>query len=863
MNWHAQTTQKVLQELSSSAQGLEEHEGDNRRSRFGENKLKEKNKKSVLAIVASQFKELMIVILFVAAIISALVGEVSDAFVIVVIIILNAAVGFIQEYRAEKAIEELNKLSSSHAIVLRKGQRQQIPEAQLVPGDIVSLEAGDIVPADIRLLEVHALKIEEASLTGESHAVDKNTEVIENEKASLGDRFNMAFKGTTVSHGRATGLVVETGMKTEMGKIAKMLQQPESQTPLQKRMADFSKKLAFVILVICVVIYGIGVLRGEDHLQMLLTAISVAVAAIPEALPAVITIALALGAKKLIQKKALIRKLPAVETLGSVTYICTDKTGTLTQNRMTFQQSWLLNKEKKTEDEFTVEQLFHLALLLNQDTHQNEKGERKGDATELALVEHGIEKTGNRDISLFPRVHELPFDSERKMMTTVHRYNDRYLVFVKGATESVVSLVDPKERETILRETEKMAEQGMRVLAYAYKIVNEGEQQQSTQILESNMTFLGIAGLIDPPRKEVMEAIHQCRQAGIVPVMITGDYPKTAHKIAKDLGILRDETDQVMTGEELSILTAEQLQERVEHIKVYARVSPEQKLSIVTALQAKGHYVAMTGDGVNDAPSLRKANIGIAMGITGTEVSKQAAHMILLDDNFSTIIKAVEEGRRVFDNIRKFIRYIMTGNAGEIWTILLAPLLGLPIPLLPIHILWVNLVTDGLPALALANEPAEKNNMNRSPRSPSESIFAHGVGIHILWVGLLIGLMCVAVQYYAIQNDKDHWQTMVFCTLSFTQLFHVFAIRSESTIILRHGLWSNLPLLFCILISIIAQLALVYLPFMQDIFRTKALTLLEIGICFIPPVLIFLAVEVEKMITYKGKGFGSEAASEI
>ncbi|MBC7488460.1 MAG: HAD-IC family P-type ATPase, partial [Cytophagaceae bacterium] len=671
MNWHTITKEKALQELSSSDEGLDAKDAENRTREHGENKLEEKNKKSVWRIVLAQFKELMIIILFVAAIVSAVVGEVSDALVIVVIIVLNAAVGFIQEYRAEKAIEELNKLSSSHAIVLRSGKRQQIPETQLVPGDIVLLEAGNIVPADLRLLETHALKIEEASLTGESHAVDKNTEIVDNENASLGDRFNMAFKGTIVSNGRATALVVGTGMKTEMGKIAKMLQQSESQTPLQKRMADFSKKLAFVIVAICAAIYGIGVLRGEDHLQMLLTAISVAVAAIPEALPAVITIALALGAKKLVQKKALIRKLPAVETLGSVTYICTDKTGTLTQNKMTFQQSWLLDKDKKTEEEFTVEQLFHLALLLNQDTHQNEKGERTGDATELALVEYGKQKIGDRDISNFSRVHELPFDSERKMMTTVHRYKARYLVFVKGATESVVSLVDQKEKEAILNETEKLAEQGMRVLAYAYKVVNEGEQQQSIEELESNMTFLGIAGLIDPPRKEAKEAINQCRQAGIVPVMITGDYPKTAHKIAKDLEILRDETDQVMTGEELSTLTPEQLQDRVEHIKVYARVSPEQKLTIVTALQAKGHYVAMTGDGVNDAPSLRKANIGIAMGITGTEVSKQAAHMILLDDNFSTIIKAVEEGRRVFDNIRKFIRYIMTGNAGEIWTILL------------------------------------------------------------------------------------------------------------------------------------------------------------------------------------------------
>lgn len=858
MNWHSLTIEKSLQELSSSSQGLDEQESLNRQKTYGENKLKEKNKKSVWGIVAAQFKELMIIILFVAAIISALVGEVSDAAVILVIVVLNAIVGFIQEYRAEKALEELNKLSSSHAKVVRQGQRLQVDEAQLVPGDIVLLEAGDIVPADIRLMEVHALKVEEASLTGESHAVDKNTEALQNEHAALGDRINMVFKGTIVSNGRATGLVVETGMKTEMGKIAGMLQQAESQTPLQKRLADFSKKLAVVILIICAVIYGVGVLRGEDHLQMLLTAISVAVAAIPEALPAVITIALALGAKKLVQKNVLIRKLSAVETLGSVTYICTDKTGTLTQNKMTYQQSWLLDKGKKIEEDYTTEQLFHLALLLNQDTHQNERGERTGDATELALVEHAIQKIGDHDVSLFSRVHELPFDSDRKMMTTVHQFKERYLVFAKGATEAIVSLIDQKDKETILQETEKMAEQGQRVLAYAYKIVQEGEQKLGMAELENNMHFLGIVGLIDPPRPEAMEAIKRCRQAGIVPVMITGDYPKTAHKIARDLGILRDETDQVITGEELQALSPEQLQERIEHIKVYARVSPEQKLNIVTALQTKGNYVAMTGDGVNDAPSLRKANIGVAMGITGTEVSKQAAHMILLDDNFSTIIKAVEEGRRVFDNIRKFIRYIMTGNAGEIWTILLAPLIGLPIPLLPIHILWVNLVTDGLPALALANEPAEANNMNRPPRSTTESIFAHGVGLHILWVGLLIGLLCIGIQYYAIGHDKDHWQTMVFTTLSFTQLFHAFAIRSESTLIFKHGVFGNLPLLLSILFTIAAQLALVYIPFMQEVFNTKPLTLTEVGICFIAPVMVFVAVEVEKIIRYRGKAFGRE-----
>jgi P-type Ca2+ transporter type 2C len=427
-------------------------------------------------------------------------------------------------------------------------------------------------------------------------------------------------------------------------------------------------------------------------------------------------------------------------------------------------------------------------------------------------------------------------------------------VLTKGAVESLLPLMDQKDNAVILHETEKMAEQGMRVLAYAYKVVSDSEQQDLLK-LENNLTFLGIAGLIDPPREEALEAIKHCRQAGIIPVMITGDYAKTAQKIARDLGILKDETDQLITGEELGAMSPEQLQERIEHLKVYARVSPEQKLRIVTALQTKGHYVAMTGDGVNDAPSLRQANIGVAMGITGTEVSKQAAHMILLDDNFSTLVKAIEEGRRVFDNIRKFIRYIMTGNAGEIWTILLALLIGLPIPLLPIHILWINLVTDGLPALALTNEPAERNNMNRPPRSPSESIFAHGVGIHITWVGLLIGLLCIGVQYYALQNDPTQAQTMVFVTLSFTQLFHSFAIRSESTVIWKHGWFGNLPLLYCILVTMIAQLALIYVPFMQAVFKTTPLSFTELVVCFIPPVFVFITVELEKIVTYKNKAF--------
>jgi len=848
MNWHLTSIQETYEVLGSSPKGLSQSVVDDRLLQYGENKLPETRKKSPWLMFLAQFKDWMILILLAAAVISGVIGDLKDTIVILIIVALNAIVGFIQEYRAEKAMEELKKMASAVAKVLRDNQVLQIPAAQVVRGDLVLLESGDIVPADLRLVETHSLRIEEASLTGESYPVDKNTDELTDENAPLGDRFNMAFKGTVVNYGRGMGLAAATGMETQLGNIAALLQQPETQTPLQQRLADFSKKLSVVIILICVVIYGVGILRGEEHVRMLLTAISVAVAGIPEALPAVITIALALGARKMVRQNALIRKLPAVETLGSVSYICTDKTGTLTLNKMSVREVWL-DQDAGAGDAFSARELLELSMLLNHDTHTGENGEIAGDATEVALVEYARKaRTPESEFDeQHKRVHEVPFDSSRKLMTTVHQFHGRFLVVTKGAIESLLPLCLGENRAEILEQAGRMADSGMRTLGYACKIVEESPENQPGPAVESDLNFLGVAGMIDPPRPEAIAAVQECISAGITPVMITGDHPRTAKTIAREIGILLSDTDdQVLTGPELADMSQEVFMQKVENIRVYARVSPEQKLDIIKALQAKGHYVAMTGDGVNDAPSLKKANIGVAMGITGTDVSKEAAHMVLLDDNFSTIVKAVREGRRIFDNIRKFIRYILTGNAGEIWLIFLAPVIGLPIPLLPIHILWINLVTDGLPSLALANEPAERDIMKRPPRGAAESIFANGVGFHILWVGFLIGCLCLAIQAYALKAGHPHWQTMVFSTLAFAQLAHVMAIRSESAYIFKHGLFRNKPLLFTVLGTGLLQIAIIYLPFFQKIFNTGALSLPDMLISLGAAVLVFHAVELEK-----------------
>jgi P-type Ca2+ transporter type 2C len=818
MHWHTISPDEAIKETGSSAKGLTIDEARGRLEKYGRNELQAKKKKSPIVIFLRQFIDVMILVLVVAAVISGVVGEVSDMIVIICIIILNAVVGFVQEYRAEKAMEALQKMAVPVARLMRDGKIVEIPSPEIVPGDIVLPEAGDMVPADIRLIEVHSLKAEEASLTGESQAIDKTTAPVADKDLPLGDRTNMLFNGTVITNGRAKGVVIATGMKTELG-----------------------KKLTFIIIIICAVMFGVGYLRGEDATRMLLTAISVAVAAIPEALPAVITIALALGAKKLIRLNVLIRKLYAVETLGSVTYICSDKTGTLTRNQMTVKTTWTPTEKEAKE--------FILAMNLNHDVKEANGTDMVGDPTELALVkyarEHQLYDASAADNH--PREEEIPFDSDRKTMSTIHRSGDKYWVVTKGALESIIEFTR-MNKEQAEKESEKMAKQGMRVIAYAANELNELPKEIKPESIEKDMQFLGLAGLIDPPREEAKAAIGECKTAGIIPVMITGDHPLTAAAIARELGILENEDQKVMTGKELASISEEEFAGMVENIRVYARVSPEQKLNIVKALQAKEHFVAMTGDGVNDAPSLRRANIGVAMGKTGTDVTREAAHMILLDDNFATIVKAVREGRRIYDNIRKFIKYIMTGNSAEIWTIFLAPLLGLPIPLLPVHILWINLVTDGLPALALASEPAERDIMKRKPRDTNESIFAGGLGFHILWVGILIGLLSIGVQWYELKINSGHWQTIVFTVLCFCQLWHVLAIRSDNRSLFRQGFFTNKPLLGAVILTVLLQLAVIYIPQLNKFFHTQPLSITELLIAIGISSITFWAVEIEKGI---------------
>lgn len=842
MNWHLENIVNVLQKLGSQETGLSSLEAQKRILEYGKNELKSVTKKSPWLMLLNQFKDIMIIILLLAAVVSGLIGDLKDTLLIAIIVMLNAVIGFLQEYRAEKAIEALKKISITTAKVQRNKQIEYLNSTEIVPGDIVLLEAGDMVPADMRLIESHNLRIEEASLTGESEAVEKHTQSLNEADTPLGDRLNMAYKSTLVTYGRGKGVVVNTGMKTEIGAIAQMLQESEAQTPLQKRLADFGKKLSFVIFAICAIIYVAGLIRGENPTQLLLTAISVAVAAIPETLPAVITVSLALGASKLVKQNALIRNLPAIETLGSVTYIGSDKTGTLTQNRMTVQETWTNPEPIDTSQENTV--WLYWAMLLNQDVQSSKTGELSGDSTEIAAYSYAFDKLRQAPTN-YPRLAEIPFSSERKMMTTLHTYQDKILVVSKGALEMILEKCQEAPKEAI-QKAEEIAQKGMRVLVYAMKFFAQMPENIEDEA-EKDLHFIGIVGIIDSPRPEAQQAVAECISAGIVPIMITGDHPITAQAIAKQIGILHDQKHKVITGKELSLIPSEEWEHRLKDVRVFARVSPEQKLEIVKILQNQGQFVAMTGDGVNDAPALKKANIGVAMGIVGTDVSKEASDMILLDDNFATIVKAVKEGRRIFDNIRKFIKYTMTGNAGKIWVIFLAPIIGLPIPLLPIHILWLNLVTDGLPGLALANEPAEKSVMQRPPRHPQEGIFAQGLGWHILWVGLVIGGLVLGLQAWATKNENSHWQTMVFTSLCFAQIGQILAVRSERHFLYVQGFFTNLPLLGTALLNFLLQLALIYIPFFQEIFVTQALSLFELVLCMGLGLVVFHVIELEKL----------------
>ena len=869
MKWHRKSVEEVMTELKTSREGLSSEEAAGRLGEYGPNALTEKKKKGPFWIFLDQFKDFMILVLVAAAVVSGILGEPADTLAIVVIVFLNALIGFIQEYRAEKAIAALRKMSAPSSTVLRDGVPREIPASEVVPGDVVLLEAGGIVPADMRLFQTAMLRAEEAPLTGESLPVEKETRPLPEEDLPLGDRRNMAYKGTTVSAGRGSGTVVATGMSTELGRIATMLQEEEGlKTPLQRRLSIFGRNIALAVLVICVIVFAAGIFRGEEPLRMLLTAISLAVAAIPEALPAVVTIALALGARKLVLQNALIRKLPAVETLGSVTYICSDKTGTLTLNRMSVQEVYTDGRIVKT-DEFRAEpseetpaHLFAASTALSNDAKLS-GAEVLGDPTETALYhfarEHGFEKAALE--TAHPRVAEIPFDSERKAMTTFHRWDGGFVSFTKGAADSLIDSGasvhgenDGRGRE-LLAVNEQMAAKGLRVLYFGMRRWEALPEDLSPQKVERDLEFLGFAGMMDPPREEAREAVRLCKTAGIIPVMITGDHPLTARVIAERIEIVPEDprcvtSSQipgcVMSGQELEKTPMEEFAQRVEEIRVYARVAPEQKLRIVKALQERRQFVAMTGDGVNDAPALKRADIGIAMGITGTDVSKEAAHMILLDDNFATIVKAIREGRKIYDNIRKFIRYLLTTNSGEIWTLFLAPFLGLPIPLLPIHILWINLVTDGLPALALSKEPSEEDVMSRPPRPPEESVFARGLGVHAIWVGLLMGAIVLALQAYSIGSGHEHWQSMVFTTLCLTQLAHVLAIRSETQSLFHIGLFSNKYLLGAVLLTFLLQMATLYVPFLNPIFRTQPLTGSELLLVIAVSTVVFFAVELEK-----------------
>lgn len=855
MNWHLLQLSEIAQLLNSSPKGLDTITASELLLEYGKNQIEDTKKKTPLKMFLQQFTDFMILILIAAAIISGVLGDMIDTIIIFAIIFINAIVGFIQEYRAEKAMEALKNLVAQTARVLREGIPINMPASDLVPGDVVVLEAGNSIPADIRFIETHQIKVDESTLTGESHNTEKTAEKLTFGDYPLGDRINMGFKGTYITNGRALAYVVATGMDTELGRIAKMIQKDETATPLQKRLIAFGKRLSIVILLICALIFTIGWLRGEAVLVMLLTSISLAVAAIPEALPALVTIALAFGAKRLAKNNALIRKLPAVETLGSVTYICSDKTGTLTLNKMTVQEIYEI-QNANPDSAFLPTNVLITAMALNSDALIDKDEKWLGDSTEVALAQYAYDKDFIKNAleKTLPRVAELPFDSTRKCMTTMHQTEHGILVITKGAVDVLLGKLNENQKSLIPdieSKANEMAQKGYRVLGYSIKLLPAIPEKLNIDAIESSLTLIGFAGMIDPPREEVKQAVVECKQAGIIPVMITGDHKLTAKAIAVQLGIITSENDLILNGSELAALTETQFENIVENVRVYARVNPEQKLKIVKALQDKNQFVAMTGDGVNDAPALKNADIGIAMGINGTEVSKEASHMILLDDNFATIIKAVKHGRRIFDNILKFIKYTMTSNSGEIWAIFLAPFLGLPIPLLAIHILWINLVTDGLPGLALVSEPSESNIMNRPPRSPKENIFAGGMAIHILWVGLLMGAITLGIQAWAIHNN-NHWQTMAFTVLCLSQMGHVMAIRSERESIFTIGLFSNKPIIGALLLTVILQLMIIYTPFFNKIFRTQPLTLNELIITIAVSSIVFCAVELEKWIKRQG-----------
>ena len=873
---YLQTVYEVEQDLKTSLQvGLTPVEAEQRLEKIGPNQLQEGKKRTVWQMFLDQFTDVLIIILLISAFISVLLGEVTDAIVIGIIVILNAVLSVVQEFKAEKSLDALKKMTVPEALVLRGGRQNKIKSTQLVPGDVVFLEAGERIPADLRLFEVTELGIQEAVLTGESEPVEKIVSELHNQgEIPLGDRFNMAYMGTTVVVGRGKGVVAATGMDTEIGQIAGMLQeQKQESTPLQKKLNQVGKNLGIIILAIVALVVLLGYWRGIPFFDMFLTGISLAVAAVPEGLPAVVTIVLALGVQQMIKKNAIIRRLPAVETLGAITVICSDKTGTLTQNQMTVQRLVLPEREIEVEgvgyqptgrfregmhtinpgDDETLSLLLKAAALCNnaylRKNEDHSHWEIIGDPTEGALVVAAA-KAGYRKEGLekeFPRIRELLFDAERKRMSTIHRTPEGdYILFTKGAPESIIErsvtirnnrqelTVSDSFKEKVIDHNRRLATKALRVLGVAYRKIGRQEIESleknnklDIDRLESGLTFLGLTAMIDPPRKEAVEAVQTCRKAGIRPVIITGDFALTARAIAETIGIYRPQ-DKIITGIELEQMSQEKLEQVVGKTAIFARVSPRHKMRIVRALQENNQVVAMTGDGANDAPALKEADIGVAMGITGTDVAKEAADMVLTDDNFSSIVLAIEEGRKIYQNIRKFIHFLLSCNLGEILTIFVAILIGWPRPLLPIQILWVNLVTDGLPALALGLDPAEQDVMRQHPRNPKEGFFSGKMGFNVFSQGFFIGFITLMAFYYGYsQYSLVVGETMAFATLSLSQLAHSLNSRSNKFSLCNIGIFSNRYLVLAILVSTSLQFSVMLIPFLQPVFQVTTLTSLQ------------------------------------
>lgn len=903
--WFHKSVEETKEYFKVDENGLTSEKVSENRAKYGTNELQAKKKKSTFVKFLEQFKDFMIIVLIIAAIISGVVGYIegegiTDSIIILIVVVLNAVIGVIQENKAEKSLEALQKLSAHVSKVIRNGKMEVIAAKELVPGDIVVLDTGDYVPADLRIIEAVNLKSQEASLTGESVPVDKKTEKIENTEVDLGDRDNMLFSSSLITYGRGKGIVVETGMNTEVGKIAGIINSAEeTQTPLQAKLNKLGKTLGIAALVICAIIFVIGLLYGKDPIEMFMTAVSLAVAVIPEGLAAVSTIVLAIGVQRMVKRHAIVKKLPAVETLGSTTVICSDKTGTLTQNKMTVEKIFYNGNTINTESakqniDKDLEKLVYISMLCN-DTKISTEGKLNGDPTETALVDMGFNLDFDGAIyDEYPRIKEIPFDSDRKLMTTVNKINDKYLVSTKGGVDELLARCNKylyngeiKEdlenyKKVIAENNENMAKDALRVLAMAYKEIDHEPTDEEMENMEQGLIYVGMVGMIDPPRLEVKDAVDKCKNAGIKTVMITGDHKITAIAIAKSLGILENE-EEALTGAELEKMSDEDLTKNIRKYSVYARVSPEHKVRIVKAWQANGEIVAMTGDGVNDAPALKTADIGCAMGIVGTDVSKEAADVILTDDNFATIVSSVEEGRRIYDNILKAIQFLLSSNVGEVITlfvaILITPLLGnlfgidinLIVPLLPIHILWINLVTDSLPALALAVDPAQKDVMDRKPNK-NKSVFTKGMVWRIAYQGILIGLITIIAFIVGLATPDENLpviegltneeikveigQTMAFCVLAFSQLVHVFNVRDNKTSIFKTGIFSNKQLILAVLASAALMFIILLIPALRHIFSIPVLpvgNVLEIVILSLMPLIIVELFKLIKINTSKSE----------